>query len=64
VVEADVSCRKGDVVEVDLEDGTVTVGGVTFRGTRLPGFLLEILQDGGLVLHRRKEREGEKEGAA
>ena len=64
VVEADVSCRKGDVVEVDLEDGTVTVEGVTFPGTRLPGFLLEILQDGGLVLHRRKEREGEKEGAA
>ncbi len=58
VVEADVVCRQGDEVEVNLSDGTVTVGGRTFSGTKLPDFLLEILQDGGLVSHRRKEKEG------
>ncbi len=58
VMEADVACREGDEVEVDLSQGTVTVGERTFRGTMLPDFLLEILQDGGLVAHRRKEKEG------
>lgn len=61
VVEADVSCRQGDEAEVDFSAGTVTVGGVTFRGTKLPDFLLAILQDGGLVAHRRKEKK-DKEG--
>ncbi len=61
VVEADVSCRQGDEVAVDFSAGTVTVGTVTFRGTRLPEFLLDILRDGGLVAHRRKEKM-EKEG--
>jgi methanogen homoaconitase small subunit len=46
---------------VDFSAGTVTVGTVTFRGTRLPEFLLDILRDGGLVAHRRKEKM-EKEG--
>ncbi len=58
VVEADVECREGDEVEVDLSKGTVTVAGKTFLGTKLPEFLLSILQDGGLVAHRRKEKEG------
>ncbi|MGC9514737.1 3-isopropylmalate dehydratase small subunit [Methanocrinis sp.] len=58
VMEADVSCREGEVVEVDLSRGTVTAGERTFSGTRLPEFLLAILQDGGLVAHRRKEKEG------
>jgi methanogen homoaconitase small subunit len=58
VMEADVVCREGEVVEVDLSRGTVTVGERTFLGTKLPDFLLAILQDGGLVAHRRKEKEG------
>jgi methanogen homoaconitase small subunit len=58
MMEADVSCREGDEVEVDLGQGTVTVGERTFLGTRLPDFLLSILQDGGLVAHRRKEKGG------
>ena len=56
LVEADVECYKGDVLEVDLAAGTVKVGDSVFKGTRLPDFLLEILQDGGLVSHRRKEK--------
>jgi len=58
VVEADVVCIQGDEVEVDLSRGTVTVGGRRFQGTKIPDFLLEILQDGGLVAHRRREKEG------
>ncbi|UEC42496.1 MAG: Methanogen homoaconitase small subunit [Methanothrix sp.] len=61
VVEADVTCRQGDEVEVDFSAGTVIVDGVTFKGTKLPDFLLVILQDGGLVAHRRREKR-EKEG--
>jgi methanogen homoaconitase small subunit len=56
VVEAGVSCSQGDIVEVDLASGTVLVAGTTVRGTKMPDFLLEILQDGGLVAHRRKEK--------
>jgi len=58
VMEADVEALEGDEVEVDLAKGTVTVGERIFPGTMLPDFLLAILQDGGLVLHRRKEKEG------
>ena len=56
VVEADVECNEGDVVEVDLDLGSVTVNGKTHQGTKLPAFLQEIIQDGGLVAHRKKEK--------
>jgi len=55
VVEAEVKCSEGDVVEVDLARGLIRAGGLEFQGTRLPEFLQEILQDGGLVAHRRRE---------
>jgi methanogen homoaconitase small subunit len=57
LVEADVRCSQGDVVEVDLASGTVRIGDAIVQGTRLPDFLLAILQDGGLVAHRRKEKQ-------
>lgn len=59
LIEADVSCSEGDEVEVDLASGTVRVKGSMVQGTKLPGFLLEILQDGGLVAHRRRQMKGE-----
>jgi methanogen homoaconitase small subunit len=59
LVEADVSCDQGDILEVDLAFGTVRVGESVVQGTRLPDFLLEILQDGGLVAHRRMEKQKE-----
>ncbi|MGA9099195.1 MAG: 3-isopropylmalate dehydratase small subunit [Methanotrichaceae archaeon] len=55
LIEANVSCSEGDEIEVDLATGTVRVGGTTIQGTKLPDFLLKILQDGGLVAHRRKQ---------
>jgi methanogen homoaconitase small subunit len=56
LIEADVSCQKGDCVVVDLAAGTVQVGDRSYQGTRLPDFLMEILGDGGLVEHRRRQK--------
>lgn len=56
LVEADVDCKDGDEVEVDLASGTVRVGDRIIQGSRLPDFLLEILQAGGLVAHRRQQK--------
>jgi len=62
-----VPCNEGDMVEIDIEDGTVTAGGCEYTGTKMPDFLLEILIDGGLVAHRKKqsakERFGRRSGA-
>ncbi|HUI40094.1 MAG TPA: 3-isopropylmalate dehydratase small subunit [Methanothrix sp.] len=56
LVEAEVEAKVGDQVEVDLLAGTVVVGARVFQGTKMPDFLLQILQDGGLVAHRRKQK--------
>jgi methanogen homoaconitase small subunit len=55
IVEADVAdtVQKGDVIEVDLDTGYVTAGGVRYSSTRLPDFLQDILNAGGLVAYRR-----------
>jgi methanogen homoaconitase small subunit len=57
LIEADVVAQEGDHVEVDLSRGTVQVNDRVFQGSKLPDFLLEILQEGGLVAHRRKMAE-------
>lgn len=53
LMEADIQCQEGDEIEVDLENGKVTVNGKEYTGNKLPDFLLEILSDGGLVSHRK-----------
>lgn len=53
LVEADVECREGDEMEINLPEGTVKVNGQSYQGNKLPDFLLEILTDGGLVAHRK-----------
>ncbi|CAD7768741.1 Isopropylmalate/citramalate isomerase small subunit [Candidatus Methanoperedenaceae archaeon GB37] len=55
IMEASVGCRTGDHAIVDIEAGTVACNGRVYHGTKLPDFLVEILADGGLVAHRRKE---------
>ncbi|MCQ1535194.1 3-isopropylmalate dehydratase [Methanosarcina sp. KYL-1] len=55
LMEADVECQAGDEIEVDLLKGEVIVPGKgTFKGNKLPDFLLEMLTNGGLVAHRKK----------
>lgn len=56
LIEADVTAKKDDIVEVDLERGTVRIGEEVYQGTKLPDFLREILDDGGLVAHRRRQK--------
>ncbi|MDO9518129.1 MAG: 3-isopropylmalate dehydratase small subunit [Methanosarcinaceae archaeon] len=56
LMEADVECNEGDTVEIDLQQGTVKVNYKTFKGNKLPDFLLEMLTDGGLVAHRKAEQ--------
>lgn len=50
--------EEGDYVEVSLEDGIVNLPerGILLRGSRLPGFMLEILKAGGLVPYMRRMR--------
>ncbi len=56
LIEADVLCSQGEIVEVDLAKGVVMVGDRVYQGTKLPAFLMEILDDGGLVSHRRRQK--------
>ena len=65
LMEADIECEEGDQIEVDLLKGEVKVSGKgVFRGNKLPDFLLDMLTDGGLVAHRKKVRDHEKEESA
>ena len=54
IIEADVECAEGEMCSVDLMQGIVLCSDTVFGSTKLPGFLLEILMDGGLVAHRKK----------
>ena len=53
IIEAKIECEEGDIIEIDLEKGTVRNKEKTYPGTRLPDFLRDILADGGLVEHRK-----------
>ncbi|VVB89191.1 Isopropylmalate/citramalate isomerase small subunit [uncultured archaeon] len=55
IIEAKVDCEEGDIIEIDLGKGLVKNKDRSYRGTRLPDFLREILVDGGLVEHRKKK---------
>jgi methanogen homoaconitase small subunit len=58
IAEADVvgAVSKGDIIEVDLGEGRVYANGAQYPATKLPGFLQEILEAGGLVAYRRARR--------
>jgi 3-isopropylmalate/(R)-2-methylmalate dehydratase small subunit len=51
--------KEGDEVEIDLAAGKIrlTGQGAEFSGSKLPDFLLEIIEDGGLIRHLKKDRE-------
>ena len=64
IIEADVEAEDGDLVEVDLENGIIRVtpkdsskSVSEYPTGKLPDFLLDILNDGGLVQHRKKQSE-------
>ncbi|MDB5806635.1 MAG: leuD [Betaproteobacteria bacterium] len=45
---------------VDFETGTVKAGGQTYRCEPIPGFLLAMLRDGGLLPHLEKKLAAER----
>ena len=52
--------EEGDTVEVDVAGGTIKItrSGAELSFTPLPDFMLEVLNDGGLVSYLRKNLEG------
>ena len=50
--------EEGDEAEIDLAAGTIRVTGrdQVFSGSKLPKFLLDIINDGGLIPHLAAER--------
>jgi methanogen homoaconitase small subunit len=56
ILEADAldAVTRGDEIEVDLSSGLVRTHDKVIEGERLPRFLQEILEDGGLVEHRKR----------
>ena len=61
VLECDIECSDGDTIEVDLENGSISINGLSYLARPFPDFLMEILMDGGLVAHRRKEGDGHEQ---
>lgn len=60
--EAETSIKAGDIVEVDLQSGTITnvTTGKTFKAKPYPDFMMEIVKNGGLVEYTRKKLAGAK----
>jgi len=56
LAQAELPCREGDPVVIDLSTGTVTAGGTTKNISPLSPHMLEILASGGLIEHWRKKR--------
>lgn len=48
-------CGDGQLCELNLEKGTVAVGEKTFECTKLPKYMQEILNSGGLIASLNKE---------
>ena len=53
--------KEGDLLTVDLESGKVKdkTSGSIFQATKLPEFIMEILDDGGLIKHLKRRFETE-----
>ena len=59
------SANHGDALVIDLEGGSIknTTTGDTIRSTKLPPFIMQIINDGGLIKHLQKRLHlGEKLG--
>lgn len=59
VIIADVEAQEGDVLRISLENGLIQniTTGKNFQIQPFKDFMLEILEDGGLVKHYLKEKE-------
>ena len=59
VIIADVEAQEGDILRISLENGLIQniTTGKNFQIQPFKDFMLEILEDGGLVKHYLKEKE-------
>lgn len=53
--EAYDAIQQGDVVELDLAEGTIKIGDRTLECTKLPPYMQKILNEGGLIEFLNKE---------
>jgi 3-isopropylmalate/(R)-2-methylmalate dehydratase small subunit len=53
--EAAAAAEAGDEMTIRFAEGVIELRGATYTFPSLPGFLLEILSDGGLISHLRKK---------
>lgn len=49
------AARAGEEAELDLSEGTVTAAGVTYNCTKLPPYMQNILNQGGLIASLNNE---------
>ena len=50
------SIQDGDEIEVDMENGFIISGGEKIKFKKLPDFMLEILNNGGLIQYLKEKR--------
>jgi methanogen homoaconitase small subunit len=62
IIEGDIIdyVNTGDEIEVNISEGTIKIGKKIIQGSKLPPFLLEILENGGLIEHRKKNTKPSK----
>jgi 3-isopropylmalate/(R)-2-methylmalate dehydratase small subunit len=62
LLEADIydQIEEGTTIEVDLTTGLITAGGVQAKAKPIPPFMLELINEGGLINHLRKQLEERK----
>ncbi|HEY4374451.1 MAG TPA: 3-isopropylmalate dehydratase [Burkholderiales bacterium] len=62
VCEAAPTIADNIAVTVDAESGIVMAGGQQYRCEPIPGFLLDMLRDGGLLPHLEKKLQAQRNG--
>jgi 3-isopropylmalate/(R)-2-methylmalate dehydratase small subunit len=62
LLEADVrdQVREGETIEVDLSSGLIRTSLVEVRAKPIPSFMLELIEEGGLINHLKKRLEGRR----
>ena len=61
LLEADIydAVDEGETIEVDLASGLIKTGRIEARAKPIPPFMLELIREGGLMSHLRRQLEEE-----
>jgi 3-isopropylmalate/(R)-2-methylmalate dehydratase small subunit len=62
LLEADIlnQVEEGETIEADLSTGIIRTGKIEVTAKPIPLFMMELIREGGLMNHLRKELEGRK----